>query len=70
MFTECRSTQPTCCQMLTEPSCLIILHTYRPAGSLGCGDSLLLYTLRSSGAQGLPLSLFYRHITPLERKLL
>ena len=28
----------------------------------------LLYTLRSSGVQGLISSLFYRHIAPLERK--
>ena len=34
-------------------------------GALGCGDS----TLRSSGAQGLTLSPFYRHIAPLERKV-
>ena len=27
----------------------------------------LLYTLRSSGAQGLNTRLFYRHIAPLER---
>ena len=42
---------------------------YRPAGVLGCGDSLLLYTLHSSGTQELTLSLFYRHIAPLERKI-
>ena len=29
----------------------------------------LLYTLRSSGARGLDVSLFYRHIAPLERKI-
>ena len=28
---------------------------------------LLLYTLRSSGAQELPLSPLYRHIAPLEQ---
>ena len=30
-------------------------------------DSPWLYTLRSSGARGLDLSPFYRHIAPLER---
>ena len=29
----------------------------------------LIYTLRSSGAQELTLSRFYRHIAPLERKV-
>ena len=30
--------------------------------------TIILYTLRSSGARVLDLSLFYRHIAPLERK--
>ena len=33
------------------------------------GGSLVLYTLRSSGAQGFTLLRFYRHIAPLERKI-
>ena len=40
-----------------------------PLWGLGCGDLLLLYTLRSSGARGLDASPFYRHIAPLERKV-
>ena len=33
-----------------------------------CVSPIILYTLRSSGAQGFPLLLLYRYIAPLERK--
>ena len=51
---------------LGAPLGLLLVHQFR--GSLvGWTDEP--YTLRSSGARGLDVSPFYRHIAPLERKV-
>ena len=48
---------------------VLVFYTHSAPLGLQKTGQPLLYTLRSSGARGLDLSLFYRHVAPPERRV-